>query len=123
MATKGCVMKLAHWLFAAALLGAGGRGLNAEPVKLGVTIQVSTASPLGRNVADYKADVEAASGGRLPLEIFDKAQLFVDFQVPQAVGSGAIEMGMAQIGLYAKEVPAVEIFQQPFLFDSDALAR
>lgn len=116
-------MKVAHWLFGAALLVTGGSGLNAEPVKLGVTIQVSTVSPLGRNVADYKAAVEAASRGGLTLEIFDKAQRFVDFQVPQAVGSGAIEMGMAQLGLYAKDVPAVEIFQQPFLFDSDTLTR
>jgi C4-dicarboxylate-binding protein DctP len=116
-------MKFAHLLFAAALVMAGAQAASAEPVKLGVTIQVSTVSPLGKNVADYKSAIEAASGGSLALEVFDKAQRFVDFQVPQAVGSGAIEMGMAQIGLYAKDVPAVEIFQQPFLFDSDELTR
>ena len=116
-------MKFAHWLCAVALGLILGADVQAEPVKLGVTIQVSTANPLGRNVADFKKAVEAASAGSLVIELFDKAQRFVDFQVPQAVSSGAIEMGMAQIGLYAKDVPAVEIFQQPFLFDSDELTH
>jgi C4-dicarboxylate-binding protein DctP len=40
-----------------------------------------------------------------------------------AVRSGAVEMGIAQLGQFARDVPAVEFFQQPFAFDSDPLTR
>jgi C4-dicarboxylate-binding protein DctP len=98
-------------------------GAKADPVKLGLTVQVPVTVPMGKNVADFKRVVEETTGGELTFEIFDSAKRYVDFEVPGAVSTGAIEMGVAQIGLYAKQVPAVEIFQQPFLFDSDPLTR
>src|SRR5262249_28010113 len=90
----------------------------AEDITLRVSVQVSSNSPLGNNVVDYKNAVETASKGTLKIDFYDKAQLFLDNQVIEAVRSGAVEMGIAQLGFFAKEVPAVEIFQQPFAFDS-----
>ena len=43
--------------------------------------------------------------------------------VPAAVGSGAIEMGVASLTRYVGDIPAVDIFYQPFLFDSEAKVR
>lgn len=107
-----------------AVLGMTTSATAADPeVKLRLTVQVSTASPLGANVVDYSHAVAAASGDAIAVQVFDKAQLYVDFKVPGAVGSGEIEMGVAQIGLFAKDVPEVEIFQQPFIFDNDELTR
>ncbi len=116
-------MKVAQSLFAALLCAGLVSGASAQELKLRLTVQTSTASPLGANVVDYKNAVAEASKGAVAIEVFDKAQLFVDFKVPGAVGSGEIDMGVAQVGLYAADVPAVEIFQQPFLFDSDELTR
>jgi len=39
-------------------------------------------------------------------------------EVPAAVGSGSIEMGVASLTRYVGDVPAVDIFYQPFLFDT-----
>ncbi len=116
-------MKLASILISIFFTLIGSPGVKAEEVKLRVTMQVSASNPLGKNVMDYKQAIEAASGGTVTLQIFDKGQLVVDNQVPYAVGSGSVEMGIAQLGFFAKEVPGVEIFQQPFLFDSDELTR
>jgi C4-dicarboxylate-binding protein DctP len=116
-------MKFAHLLFAAALATSFGCAAWAEPVKLGLTVQVSTTVTLGKNVLEYSNAMAKASGGEIGIEIFPDAKRFGDFEVPKAVSGGAIEMGVAQLGLYAKDVPAVEIFQQPFLFDSDELTR
>lgn len=116
-------MKLTKFLLIALIGLAAPASAGAPEVKLRLTVQVSTASPLGANVVDYKNALAAASNGAIAIDVFDKAQLYVDFKVPGAVGSGEIEMGVAQIGLYAKDVPAVEIFQQPFIFDSDELTR
>jgi C4-dicarboxylate-binding protein DctP len=121
--TKGRAMKFAHLLLAAAVGAGAVSGAYAEPVKLGLTVQVAANITLGKNVSDYKTVVEQATGGEITFEIYDAAKKYVDFEVPGAVSSGAIEMGVAQLGLYAKEVPSVEIFQQPFLFDSDALTK
>lgn len=91
---------------------------QAEPVKFRIAMRSSVTSPNGKNLVDYKTAVEKASGGALAFEIHDKGQLFTDSQVPEAIRSGALEMAIVQVGLYAKNVPEVEIFQQPFLFDN-----
>ncbi|MBT7942080.1 MAG: TRAP transporter substrate-binding protein DctP, partial [Alphaproteobacteria bacterium] len=51
------------------------------------------------------------------------AQLYKDKEVPQAVASGAIEMGVASLTRFAGTVPAVDIFYVPFMFDSEAKIR
>jgi C4-dicarboxylate-binding protein DctP len=43
--------------------------------------------------------------------------------VPQAVGSGSIEAGVASLTRYVGDIPAVDIFYQPFLFDSEEKVR
>jgi C4-dicarboxylate-binding protein DctP len=44
--------------------------------------------------------------------------------VPQAVASGAIEMGVASLTRFAGTLPAVDLFYVPFLFDDlDAVAK
>ena len=116
-------MKFASILLCLLTLMASADQVAAQPTTLRLTMQVSTNNPLGRNVMDYKQAVETAAGGTLALDVRDKAQLFLDNQVPEAVGSGAVEMGIAQLGFYAGWEPSVELFQQPFLFDSDELTR
>ncbi len=43
--------------------------------------------------------------------------------MPQAVGSGAIEMGVASLTRYVGEIPAVDIFYVPFMFNTDSKVR
>jgi C4-dicarboxylate-binding protein DctP len=43
--------------------------------------------------------------------------------VPKAVGSGQIEMGVASLARYVGDVPAVDVFYIPALFDSDSKLR
>jgi len=43
--------------------------------------------------------------------------------VPQAVGSGAIEAGVASLTRFAGTNPEVDIFYLPFLFDSEKKIR
>ena len=41
-------------------------------------------------------------------------QLYKDKEVPAAVGSGSIEAGVASLTRYVGDIPAVDIFYQPF---------
>jgi C4-dicarboxylate-binding protein DctP len=80
-------------------------------------------SHLGQNLQLFKKEVEAKSNGNIEVQIYDSAQLYKDKEVPAAVGSGAIEAGVASLTRYVGDVPAVDIFYQPFLFNSEEKIR
>ena len=95
----------------------------AAETTLRISLQLPLKSHLGQNLLLFKEEVEKASGGEIAVEIYDSAQLYKDKEVPQAVGSGAIEMGVASLTRFVGDIPAVDIFYLPFMFNSEALVR
>lgn len=89
--------------------------------KMRITLQLPLKSNLGENLILFKQEVEKRSD--LKVEIYDSSQLYKDNEVPQAVGSGAIEAGVAGLTQYASTNPEVDIFDLPFLFNSEAKVR
>jgi C4-dicarboxylate-binding protein DctP len=97
---------------------------EAQQTKLRVTLQLPvTDALLGRSLARFKDDVEKRSNGAVAIEIFDKGKLYIDDQTVGAVESGAIEMGVAGLNQFAKRIPAIDIMEQPFLFNFEELVR
>lgn len=90
---------------------------------LRITLQLPLSSPLGQNLLAFEERVEAASGGEIQVRIYPGAQLYTDREVPAAVASGQIEMGVSSLMRFAGTVPAVDIFTVPFVFDTEALVR
>ncbi len=90
---------------------------QAEKV-LRLTLQLPAAHHLGKNVQAFADEVAAKTGGEVKLEIYPSAQLYKDSEVPQAVASGAVEMGVASVSQFAGTIPAVDLFYVPFLFSS-----
>jgi len=88
-----------------------------------VTLQLPATHSLGKNWLAFKEIIERESGGDLKLQLFPSAQLYKDKQVPEAVGSGAVEAGSAFLGRFAGSVPAVEIVNLPFFFRDEAHLR
>ena len=89
---------------------------SAETIR--VTLQLPETHPLGVNLNAWKSCVEGKTSD-LEVQIFPSAQLYKDKQVPEAVGSGAIEMGTASLTRFAGTVPAVDAIYVPFLLDSE----
>ena len=89
--------------------------------KMRITLQLPLKAHLGQNLLVFKKEVEKRSD--IKVEIYDSAQLYKDSEVPQAVGSGAIEAGVASLTRYAGTNPEVDIFYLPFLFDSEEKVR
>lgn len=85
---------------------------------LRISLQLPLKHHLGQNLLNFQKEVERESNGDLKIEIYPSAQLYKDKEVPQAVASGAIEMGVASLTRFAGTVPAVDIFYVPFMFDS-----
>lgn len=110
---------------AAALMAAVGFSgtVQAADLTLRISLQLPLKSHLGQNLLMFKNEVEEKSNGDIEVEIYDSAQLYKVKEVPAAVGSGAIEMGVASLTRYVGDVPAVDIFYQPFVFDSEEKVR
>jgi C4-dicarboxylate-binding protein DctP len=98
----------------------GASGAHAEKI-LRITLQLPIKHHLGQNLLQFKQEVEKESKGDIKIEIYDSAQLYKDKEVPKAVASGAIEMGVASITRFAGTIPAVDIFYVPFLFPNSQL--
>ncbi len=84
-----------------------------------LTVQLPLKSDLGQNALMFKQEVEKATGGEIEIQIYDSAQLYQDKDVPQAVASGAIEMGVSSLTRFAGSIPAVDVFFVPFLLDGE----
>lgn len=121
-------MKFVSAISAAALALSLGAGLDATPasaadVTMRITLQLPLKSHLGQNLALFEQEVEKASNGAIDVQVYDSAQLYKDKEVPAAVGSGAIEAGVASLTRYVGDVPAVDVFYMPFLFNTEEKVR
>jgi C4-dicarboxylate-binding protein DctP len=117
----------ARALTGVAMIAAGAMAFNtigassAEAAKtLRITLQLPLKNILGQNLLAFKEKVEADSKGDLKVEIYDSAQLYKDKEVPQAVASGAIEMGVAAHSRFTDTAPAIDVFNVPFMFKDAA---
>ncbi len=97
--------------------------IQAAETILRISLQLPLKSHLGQNLLLFKEEVERESGGDIEVQIYDSAQLYKDSEVPQAVGTGQIEMGVASLTRYVGDIPAVDLFYMPFLFNTEDLVR
>ena len=105
-----------------ALAASAGQSYAERTVRL--TLQVPTNHPVGQNIVFFKETLEKISGGEISVELYDSAQLYKGSEVPQAVSSGAIDMGLVLIDEYAGTIPATGLFSVAFMFPSyESLAK
>ena len=113
-------MRILRKIFLSIILVSFATASFAE-TKMRITLQLPLKAHLGQNLLVFKKEVEKRSD--IKVEIYDSAQLYKDKEVPQAVGSGAIEAGVASITRFAGTNPEVDVFYLPFLFDSEKKVR
>jgi C4-dicarboxylate-binding protein DctP len=95
---------------------------GAQQVRLKANLQFPIANPVfGGSLVRFKQEVERQSENAVIIEIFDKAQLFTDYQVIDAVASGAVDIAMTAAQQFSYKAPLVGIIDQPFLFNFHAL--
>jgi len=116
-------MRLFTKITGAALLLTLSMGAAQAATTIRVTLQLPETHSLGQNWIAFKEIIEKESNGDLELQLFPSAQLYKDKQVPEAVGSGAVEAGSAFMGRFAGSVPAVDVINLPFFFRDEAHLR
>lgn len=108
---------------AALALGLASSQAMAADTTMRISLQLPLKSHLGQNLVLFKEEVEKISDGTIEVEIYDSAQLYKDKEVPAAVGSGAIEAGVASLTRYVGDIPAVDVFYLPFLLNTEDKVR
>lgn len=114
--------KLVAIACAALLLAGTIQTAQAEKV-LRLTLQLPVSHHLGKNVQSFADEVAEKTSGALKVEIYPSAQLYKDSEVPQAVASGAVELGVVPLTQFSGTIPAVDLFYVPFLFASEEAVK
>jgi C4-dicarboxylate-binding protein DctP len=94
----------------------------ADPVVIRIWSQSPAAFPSNHTLLDFKGHVEAKSAGELRVEIDESPKLFSDQSVIDGLRDGKIDMGFIVLSRYAGRIPALDLFQLPFLFNKSAVA-
>jgi len=101
---------------ACALAMTMGMSASAGERTLRFTTQLPAKNFATLNAVEFTQCV--ADKSDITIEVYDSAQLYRDKEVPQAVSSGAIDMGMTTTARFAGTIPAIEILYVPFAMGS-----
>ncbi len=105
----------------AALMLAGGTALAQQPIVIKFSHVVANDTPKGKGADYFKKIAEERTKGRVKVEVYPNSQLYKDKEEMEALSLGAVQMlapSLAKFGPLG--VPAFEVFDLPFIFDSYA---
>jgi C4-dicarboxylate-binding protein DctP len=108
-------------LLVAALCAGGAPCALAQTSTLRLGLPISADSPTGQNISEFARQVEARTGIAIAIELQGKHGPYDERGIVSAVATGAIEMGATSLNQFVDDVPLAGAFQQPFLFNFDAL--
>ena len=99
--------------------GCGGREKKADQkVTLKMATALPSSHPLVKAMDTLKAKANEKSKGSVTIQIYPAGQLYNDKNMNDAIISGGIDMGLNTVGRWATIVPAMDIFDVPFIFPS-----
>ena len=109
-------------LAAAMALTVAGCGGGDKKADQKVTLKMATAlpssHPLVKAMDVLKDKANKKSKGSVTIQIYPAGQLYNDKNMNDAIISGGIDMGLNTVGRWATIVPAMDIFDVPFIFPS-----
>jgi tripartite ATP-independent transporter DctP family solute receptor len=109
-------------LAAAIALTVAGCGGGDKKADQKVTLKMATAlpssHPLVKAMDVLKNKANEKSKGSVTIQIYPAGQLYNDKNMNDAIISGGIDMGLNTVGRWATIVPAMDIFDVPFIFPS-----
>lgn len=92
--------------------GAGGK------INYKLAYHLPSSHPLAKGVDAFVAKVKEKSKGDITITTYPAGQLYNDKSMNDAIMSGGVDMGLNTVGRWATVIPAMEVFDVPFLFPS-----
>jgi tripartite ATP-independent transporter DctP family solute receptor len=123
------MMSLARRTLALALVGAGlaaalpATAQQKTVLKLGWTTSDGAQDPYAVGARAFKERVEAASGGRLEVQLFPNRQLGDEKPMLEGMRLGTVDAGIITNAVIAQIEPAFQLTDLPFLFENEAQAQ
>jgi TRAP-type C4-dicarboxylate transport system substrate-binding protein len=102
------------WLALAGALALAS-GPAAAQTKWNLPAAYPADNPHSENLAQFAKDVEAATGGKLQIQVHANASLFKAPEIKRAVATGQAQMGEILLSLHENEDPVFGIDVVPFL--------
>ena len=87
-----------------------------KPKKIRFSHVVSENTPKGWAANEFAARVNKALEGQYEVVVFPNSQLYDDNQAVEAISAGFIEMAAPSSAKFVGSVPALQLFDMPFLF-------
>ena len=100
----------------ALMLGVSQQASAQSPTLLRISNQLPASAAVTKGLELWKTRVEAATGGRFKVEIYNNSQLYKDNEVFPAVQGGQIDMGLVISAQFTAYDPVFGIFDLPGLF-------
>lgn len=73
---------------------------------------------IAKGIEQFAKDVTENSDGAIKVQVYPAGQLLTDKDMNQSILSGGVEMGVNSTTLWASTVPAMGIFDVPYVFSS-----
>jgi len=93
----------------------GDEGYEATTIRLAYNLPQDHHISIG--IEKFAKDVTENSGGKVNVQVYPAGQLLSDKDMNQSVLSGGVEMGVNSSTLWASTVPAMGIFDVPYVFN------
>ncbi len=87
-----------------------------KPFKIRFSHVVSENTPKGWGAQEFARRVNEELKGKVEVKVFPNSQLYDDNQAVEALSAGFIEMAAPSSAKFVGSVPALQLFDMPFLF-------
>lgn len=121
MTRRGFALALA--LGVAVGFAADVRAQNKTVIKLGWTTSDGAQDPYAVGARAFKERVEAASGGRIEVQLFPNRQLGDEKPMLEGMRLGTVDAGIITNAVVAQIEPSFQVNDLPFLFENEAQAQ
>lgn len=97
---------------------AGGDEYEEATIRLAYNLPQDHHIAIG--VEQFAKDITEKSGGKVKMQVYPAGQLLSDKDMNQSILSGGVEMGVNSSTLWSSTVPAMGIFDVPYVFNDYA---
>jgi tripartite ATP-independent transporter DctP family solute receptor len=87
-----------------------------EPVTIRLAYNLPQDHHIAIGIENFAKTVTEKSGGKVKIQVYPSGQLLSDKEMNQAILTGGVEMGVNSSTLWSSTVPAMGIFDVPYVF-------
>ncbi|MDS9472553.1 DctP family TRAP transporter solute-binding subunit [Sporosarcina pasteurii] len=96
---------------------AGGSTEEYEATTIRLAYNLPQDHHISVGIEQFAEDIKEKSGGKVDMQVYPAGQLLSDKDMNQSILTGGVEMGVNSSTLWASTVPAMGIFDVPYIFN------